>query len=73
MCLSIPGKVISISEDKSLLTGKVQFGHIVKECSLAFVPDVKIDDYVIVHAGIAINKMNEDDANQVFEYLEEIL
>ncbi len=73
MCLSVPGKVISISDDEALLTGKVQFGDIVKECSLAFVPEIKVGEYVIVHAGIAINKMNEEDAEQVFEYLEQIV
>ena len=72
MCLSVPGKIISISKDEALDTGKIQFGNIVKEASLAFIPDAVVGDYVLVHAGVAISKMHEEEAKRVFGYLEEI-
>jgi hydrogenase expression/formation protein HypC len=73
MCLAIPGKVISISgEDPLLRSGKVDFGGILKEVSLAYVPEVKVGDYVIVHVGFALSRVDEEEANQVFEYLREM-
>ena len=53
-------------------TGKVDFGGILKEVSLAYVPEVKIGDYVIVHVGFALSKVDEAEAMQVFEYLREM-
>jgi hydrogenase expression/formation protein HypC len=73
MCLAIPGKVTSISgEDPLLRSGKVDFGGILKEVSLAYVPEVKVGDYVIVHVGFALSRVDEAEANQVFEYLREM-
>jgi len=73
MCLAIPGKVISISGDDPLLrSGKVDFGGVLKEVSLAYVPEVKVGDYVIVHVGFALSRVDEAEANQVFEYLREM-
>ncbi len=74
MCLAIPGKVISIEEGESelLRTGRVRFGGIVKEVNLAYVPDAAVDDYVIVHVGFAISKVDPDEAARVFEYLKEM-
>ncbi len=73
MCLAIPGKVISISgEDELTRTGKVSFGGIIKEVSLAYVPEVKVGDYVIVHVGFAISKVDEKEAMKTFEYLDEM-
>jgi len=73
MCLAIPGKIISIEDEKSILRmGKVSFSGIIKEISLAYVPEAAIDDYVLVHAGFAINKIDEAEANEVFEYLKQI-
>ena len=70
MCLAVPGKVISISGDEPLYrTGKVDFGGIVKEVSLAYIPDVQIGEYVIVHVGVALSKVDAAEAAQVFEYL----
>ena len=53
-------------------TGKVDFGGILKEVSLAYVPEVKVGDYVIVHVGFALSRVDEDEAKQVFEYLREM-
>lgn len=73
MCLAIPGKVASISGDDSLTRmGKVDFGGVLKEASLAFVPEAEVGDYVIVHAGFAISHLDEAEAAKVFEYLREI-
>ena len=73
MCLAIPGKITSISGDDPLMrTGKVDFGGILKEVSLAYVPEVKVGDYVIVHVGFALSRVDEDEAKQVFEYLREM-
>ncbi|MEL4894935.1 HypC/HybG/HupF family hydrogenase formation chaperone [Crocosphaera sp. Alani8] len=63
MCLAVPGKVVSISGDDPLLRkGKVSFGGVIKEVSLAYVPDVKIDDYVIVHVGFALSILDQEAA-----------
>ena len=73
MCLAIPGKVTSISgEDPLLRSGKVDFGGVLKEVSLAYVPEVNVGDYVIVHVGFALSRVDEAEANQVFEYLREM-
>ena len=73
MCLAIPGKVTSISgQDPLLRSGKVDFGGVLKEVSLAYVPEVNVGDYVIVHVGFALSRVDEAEANQVFEYLREM-
>lgn len=73
MCLAIPGKIESISGDDSLTRmGKVNFGGILKEASLAYVPEAKIGDYVIVHVGFALSRLDEDEAQKVFEYLKQM-
>ena len=59
-------------EDPLERTGKIDFGGILKEASLAYVPEAKIGDYVIVHVGFAISKMAEDEARKVFEYLKQM-
>jgi hydrogenase expression/formation protein HypC len=73
MCLAVPGKVISIrGEDPLTRTGRVDFGGVVREASLAYVPEVNVGDYVIVHVGFAISKVDEEEARKVFEYLEQM-
>jgi hydrogenase expression/formation protein HypC len=73
MCLAIPGKVTSISGDDPLMrSGKVDFGGVLREVSLAYVPEVIVGDYVIVHVGFALSRVDEAEANQVFEYLREM-
>jgi len=71
MCLAIPGRIISISGAEPLFRqGRVDFGGIVKEVSLACTPEAAVGQYVLVHAGIAIATIEEDEARRVFEYLE---
>ncbi|MCX8089711.1 MAG: HypC/HybG/HupF family hydrogenase formation chaperone [Verrucomicrobiae bacterium] len=73
MCLAVPGKVISISGDDPLTrTGRVDFGGVVREASLAYVPEACVGDYVIVHVGFAISKVDEAEAHKVFEYLKQM-
>ena len=73
MCLAIPGKIESITGDDPLArTGKVNFGGIIKDVNLAYVPEVQIGDYVIVHVGFALSKVDEAEAHQVFEYLRQM-
>ncbi len=73
MCLGIPGKVLSITGDEPLSRmGKVSFGGIVKEVSLAYVPEAAVGDYVIVHVGFAISRVHEDEARLVFDYLRQM-
>ena len=73
MCLAIPGKVTSVTGDDPLWrTGKVDFGGIIKEVSLAYVPEVKIGEYVIVHVGFALSRLDENEAQKVFQYLKEM-
>jgi len=72
MCLAIPGQIISIAGEALTRTGRLRFGSIVKEASLAFIPDAAIGEYVLVHAGIALAKVREEEARRIFSYLEEI-
>ncbi len=73
MCLAIPGKITSISgEDALLRIGRIDFGGIQKEASLAYVPEAKVGDYVIVHVGFAISILDEEEASTVFEYLRQM-
>lgn len=67
MCLAIPGEVIDIREENGLRFGKVRFGGITREVCLSYVPEAKVGDYVIVHAGFAINTVNEAEAKATLE------
>jgi hydrogenase expression/formation protein HypC len=73
MCLAVPGKITSISGDNPLTrTGKIDFGGVLKEACLAYVPEAQVGDYVIVHVGFAISRLDEEEADKVFEYLREM-
>ena len=73
MCLAVPGKIVSIDDSPDIMRmGKVNFGGILKEVSLAYVPDAKPGDYVVVHVGFALSIVDEAEANQVFEYLSQM-
>ena len=71
MCLGIPGRVLSVSEG-DLRLAKVEFGGVVKEVCLAYVPEAGVGDYVIVHVGFAISRVDAAEAARVFSYLDEI-
>jgi hydrogenase expression/formation protein HypC len=73
MCLAVPGKLISITgEDPFQRSGKVSFGGVMKDVSLACLPEAQVGDYVIVHVGMAISRLDEAEANEVFMYLKQI-
>lgn len=72
MCLAVPGKILSIAGEDLLRAARVSFGGTVKEVNLAYVPEAVIGDYVLVHIGFAISKIDEDEAKKVFEYLKEM-
>lgn len=73
MCLAVPGKIISIEgSDPLLRSGKVDFAGIVKRVNLAYVPEARPGEYVLVHVGFAINTIDESEARQVFEYLRQM-
>ncbi len=74
MCLGVPGRIEEISEndDPIFITGKVNFGGVLREVILAGIKDAKVGDWVIVHAGFALNKLNEEEASEVFDYLRQI-
>ncbi len=75
MCLAVPGKIISITgntDDPLTRVGKVNFGGIVKDVNFAYVPEARVGEYVIVHVGFALNTVDEAEANQVFEYLQQM-
>ena len=73
MCLAVPGKVLSFCDREPLLKmARVSFGGIVKEVSLAYVPEVKIGDYVIVHAGFALNILDPEEAEKTLTYIDRI-
>jgi hydrogenase expression/formation protein HypC len=72
MCLGVPGKVTRIDKDpQGMSMGRVDFSGITKEVCLAYVPEVKLGDYVIVHVGFAISIVDEEEAKVVFEYLKQ--
>jgi hydrogenase expression/formation protein HypC len=73
MCLAVPGKIISISDENPIFrTGKVSFNGAIKEVNMAYVPEAKVNDYVIVHAGFALSILNEEQAKQNLEYWQDI-
>jgi hydrogenase expression/formation protein HypC len=72
MCLGIPGKVIEVRQNDAMAMGKVEFGGIVKEVCLAYLPDVAVGDYVLVHVGFAISRIDESEADEIFRYIEQI-
>jgi len=74
MCLAIPGKIknIELEHNGTVRMATVSFGGITKKASLEMLPDADIGDYVLVHVGVAISKVNEEEAQKSFKYLEEL-
>jgi len=66
MCLAVPGQVVNVADDP-LRTATVSFGGVTKSISLAFVPDAGVGDYVIVHVGFAISKLDEEAARRTLQ------
>ena len=72
MCLGIPGQVIEVFQRNDLPMGKVQFGGIVKEACLAYTPEAQVGDYVIVHVGFALSRVDEAEAAELLSTIEQI-
>ena len=72
MCLAIPGKVLELSDASGILMGKIDYAGTTKEACLAYVPEVKVGQYVIVHAGFALNIIDEAEAKKTFELWDEM-
>jgi len=72
MCLGIPGKLLALHQQDGLPMGKVEFGGIVKDICLAYVPEAQIGDYVLVHVGFALSRIDEQEAQEIFSYIQQI-
>jgi len=72
MCLGIPGKVVEIRQQDDPPMGKVEFGGILKEVCLAYTPEARLGDYVLVHVGFAISIIDQAEANETLNYLRQI-
>ena len=72
MCLAIPGKVIEIYEENGLPMGKIDYSGTINKACLSYVPEVRVGQYVIVHAGFAIQILDEDEAEEVFEAFDDV-
>jgi hydrogenase expression/formation protein HypC len=77
MCLAVPGKIISVDKSNpDLRMAKVSFGGIIKEICVQWLPEASVDDYIIAHAGMALNKLDEEEARlslETFKQLEDFL
>lgn len=71
MCLAIPGKVIEIYRESEMLMGKIDFGGVIKSACLEHVQDTVLGDYVLVHVGFALSRIDEAEAGRVIEFLRE--
>ncbi len=72
MCLGVPGRVVAVSNQDDLPMGKVEFGGIQKDICLAYTPEAVVGDYVLVHVGFALSRIDEAEAQEIFGYLEQI-
>jgi len=72
MCLAVPGKIIAIYETNGLQMGKVDFGGMVREACLAYLPDAKVGDYAIIHVGFALNLLDETEAQETLKLFSEL-
>jgi hydrogenase expression/formation protein HypC len=72
MCLGVPGKITEVTDNALLRMGKVDFGGVIREVCLAYVPEADVGDYVVVHVGFAISQIDEEEARQTFELMKEV-
>ena len=72
MCLGVPGKIVEIYEANGLQMGKVDFGGVVREACLAYVPEATVGDYTVIHVGFAISQLSEEEAMETLQLLNEI-
>ena len=72
MCLAIPGKILNCEVHHGIRSGRVQFGGLIRETCLDFVPEAQAGDYVMVHVGFAISKVDAEEAQRTYEILREL-
>ncbi|MHC4134401.1 MAG: HypC/HybG/HupF family hydrogenase formation chaperone [Planctomycetota bacterium] len=72
MCLAVPGRILSTEERDGSRVAKVQFGGITREAHLDFVPEAGVGDFVLVHVGFALSRVDAEEAERIFRLLEEI-
>ncbi len=72
MCLGVPGKIIEIYQSGGLPMGKIDFGGVVREACLAYVPEAKVGDYTIIHVGFALHIISEAEAKETLELLNQL-
>src|SRR3954451_21918291 len=72
MCLAIPGKVVDTFDQRGLRMAKVQFGGIVREACLEYVPETQVGEYVLVHVGFAISRVDEAEAQRTYQALKDL-
>jgi hydrogenase expression/formation protein HypC len=72
MCLAIPGKVLNTYDQRGLRMAKVQFGGIVREACLEYVPETQVGEYVLVHVGFAISRVDEAEAKRTYQALKDL-
>jgi hydrogenase expression/formation protein HypC len=72
MCLAIPGKIVSIENIAGNRVGRVDYGGVIREAVLDFVPEAVMGDYVVVHVGFAISRLDEEEAKRTYELLEQM-
>ncbi len=70
MCLAIPGKLLDISQKNGVRAGRVEFGGIVNQVCLDFVPEAEVGDYVVVHVGFALSRVDREEAERTYQILE---
>jgi hydrogenase expression/formation protein HypC len=72
MCLAIPGRISALHENAGVPMAKVDFGGITREACLSYLPDSRVGDYILVHVGFAISKVDEEEAARTYQYLSEM-
>ncbi len=73
MCLGVPGQVVEVYESNGLKMGKIDFGGVTREACLAYVPDIEVGEYTIIHVGFAISRLSPEEAQESLALLRELL
>ncbi len=73
MCLGIPGKIVEISQKNEIPMGRIDFGGVIKEVCLAYVPEARVGDYALIHVGFAISLMDEEEAQETLKLIKEVV
>ena len=72
MCLAIPGKISGLHDNGGVPMARVEFGGITRDACMSYLPDARVGDYVLVHVGFAISRLDEEEAARTYRYLAEM-